>query len=237
MKSLKLKQSQGHVEMILSFAIFAGFVVVMLFLLNPAKENKISYGSLDVAENIILDNISITYDSIAVILDAPINNGLCFSVENNLNLLGRSLAIDEKKNIVFSGNTPSKINIQPNNNVRLYKLYFSDSFNSYYLATNCAPPSTGYSFGVLIHESSVLWENIQALNKSYMEDYSKLKRDLNINEDFEFVVYNLNRSQVLFDTTSVHKLKTSFVLSRDLPLRIIDKNATQRDIVLNLRVW
>ena len=64
-----------------------------------------------------------------------------------------------------------------------------------------------------------------------------MKRDLNINEDFEFVVYNLNRSQVLFDTTSVHKLKTSFVLSRDIPLRVINRDAVQSDIVLNLRVW
>jgi hypothetical protein len=228
--------------MILSFAIFAGFVVAMLFFLNPVKENKVSYGSLDVAENIILDNLSSKYSYIAVILNMPINDGECFSVENTLNLSERSLVMDEKNNIVLSGNdySHSKINIQPNidSDIRLYKLYFSDVFNSHGFAADCPLlDKSDYSLGVLATESSVLWENLQALNTSYMENYAQLKTDLNVSEDFEFVVYNLNRTQVFFDTTGVHKLKTSFVLSRDIPMRIINKDAVPSDIILNLRVW
>ena len=238
MKSLiKSTKSQGHVEMILSFTIFAGFVVAMFFFLNPAKENKVSYVSLDTAENIILENISVDYSYIAVILNSSISAGQCFSVVNNFNLSERSLVIDEKNNIALSSNSGSRINIRSTGNVRLYKLYFSETFNSYPSATGCPDISGNFSFGVLTSENTVVWENLQALNDSYMQDYAKLKSDLKVREDFEFVAYNLNRTQVLFDTTSVHKLKTSFVLSRDIPMRIIDKNATQRDIILNLRVW
>jgi hypothetical protein len=245
MKSIiKSKLSQGHVEMILSFTIFAGFVVAMFFFLNPAKENKINYGSLDAAENVILENISVSYDSIAVILNNPINPinpEACFSVNNNFGLTEKSLVTDEKGTIVPSNNDYSnlKIKIMPlNTNVKLYRIYFSDAFTSNNLGTTCNPLlSTDYSFGVLTSENNILWENIQAMNKSYIENYDQLKKDLNVREDFEFVVYNLNRTQVLFDTTSTHRLKTSFVLSRDIPMRIINKNATAIDIVLNLRVW
>lgn len=232
-------RSQGHVEMILSFVIFIGFVVAMFFFLNPTKENKVNYVSLDSVENILLDNLSVNYNYIAVILDSPQDQP--FSVQNNFDISKEILVIDEKNNIVQSTNDYSalKINIQPKSgsNARLYKIYFSDVFNSYPAGNFNLLDRTQYNFGVLTLEKSVLWENINLLNKSYIEDYLQLKKNLKIKEDFEFTIYDINHTKIFFDVKSVHKLKNFFVLSRDIPLRIIDKDVNQRDIIINLKVW
>jgi hypothetical protein len=241
-KQILGKLGQGHVEMILSFAVFAGFVVVMLFFLNPAKENSVNYASMDVAENLVLDNLSIDYRYIGLILNSPVAPSACFSINNTYLINGTLLVLDEGNHVRLSNNDLSnkKINILGSDfsNNRFYKLYFSEAMNHYPSPLNCPPlPVANYSYGVMTLESSVLWENIEALNKSYMEDYAGLKKNLQVSEDFEFVVYNLNLSKVLFDTTAVHKLKTSLVISRDIPLRIVNKNATQSDVMLNIRVW
>ena len=238
----KSKKAQGHVEMILSFAIFVGFVFVMFIFMNPAKEKTTSYAGLDTAETIVLDNLSTNFQYIALILVNPRPNLNCFAVNNPFNFSENVLAIDENNNVVNSYNqviSPQKIYIKPTNkNSRLYKLYFSNDFADYPEYGPCDDLNpVNYTFGVLTKEKLVLFEKLAGFQEIYEENYKQLKSDLKITEDFEFVVYNLNRTQILFDTTGLHKLKTSLVLSRDIPLRIIDMNGTQSDILVNFRVW
>ena len=245
-KTIDNKRSQGHIEMILSFVIFIGFVFAILVFINPVRDQKINYASVDVAENKILDNLSFVYSSTGLILTE--NKTGCFYVDNLLGQSGNIIVKDMSDNIVGAVNnysaTNPKIYIQssaiPGN--RYYKLYFSDKFQNYsidnYAASCNTPlPSTNYTFGSVYVDRAVLLDNIAPLNKSYMADYSGLKSSFGVNEDFEFVVYNLNRTKVLADTTGLHKIKTSIVLARDMPLRVLDSNATASDIILNVRVW
>jgi hypothetical protein len=241
------RKSQGHIEMILSFLIFVGFVFVLLFFIGPISEQKTSYSLLDRVQERIINNLSISYNSVSVILykDFQQNPGYdCFSINNTLSIKSTMVAKDIEGNILNSGKDTSRIYISMPSaeNKKFYTLYFSDLFNNYSLASskysNCLIlGEANYTFGVFGFENSVLYENIQLLNQSYMRDYSNLRKDLGIEGDFEFIVYSSNRSILFNETIGLHKIKTSNVLSREIPIDTIDKNATKIKIILNLRAW
>lgn len=238
-KNKKSKKSQGHIEMILSFTIFLGFLIVLFIFLNPFIDKKTTYSSLDKTETILLENISAEYEHIALILKNSRPDTNCFSVANSFNISSNTLIIDENNKIVGSLNTGSVIYITPNSvSPRLYRIYFSNDFINLTSQKSCTTlPASTYSFGVMTIEKSVLSENLNILNRTYLEDYNNLKSELSLTKDFEFIIYNLNQSKVLFDTTGLHKIKSSDVLARDIPLRIINKSGYKSDILLNLRVW
>ena len=79
-------------------------------------------------------------------------------------------------------------------------------------------------------------ENLDLLNKSYTENYRVLKQNLGIDGDFDFIIYNESQ-QVWFSANNPMVVKPSNVLSRNIPLTIINKDAKQIKIVFNLRVW
>jgi hypothetical protein len=238
---LKCKRSQGHIEMILSFAIFIGFVVAMLIFLNPVRDQKINYAAVDIAENQIMKNISFEFRYFGLILtQAP--SGSCFSVDNPGGQTGNVIVRDMDNRLLNSVNEGGKIYLttSPISGARFYKLYFSSKFNyrSFPSYLTCPVlPTSNYSFGPLYIDRAVLTDSLKPLTDAYMADYSELRKSLGVAEDFEFVVYDLNKTKIFYDTSMVHKLKTTFVLSRDIPLIALDKNASMSDITLNVRVW
>jgi hypothetical protein len=230
------KKSQSQVEMVLSFSIFIGFVFILFLFLNPVNRSDVSYAVLDNVQNIVFNNISVSYSYVGLILDTPISSGTCFYLDNPFNLSEKTIVLDENNKITNSKNA-NGFKLVSTGSSRLYKIYFSDLFNSYDEVNSCNPLSIGYSFGALSIQDSILLEHLKILNDSYFEDYSLLKQSLGIKDEFEFMVYDLNKSKVIFDTTLVHKSKTSHVLSREIPMKVIDKDINETDVIFNIRVW
>lgn len=235
------KKAQGHVEMILSFVIFIGFVFVILFFINPIQKNQISYSVVDEIQQKIFDNISINYKSASVILADKQND--CFKIKNTLNEESKSLAKDIQGNAIESFNDVNENFIyieHQDKDERFYRLYFSDNFNDYPLRNehSCEEKSENeYTFGVLSFEKAVLYENLVYLNDYYLLNYDELKKSLNIDKNFEFVVYNSTRGVLMNETLTKHKTRATNVLSREIPVMVIDKNATLSQIIFNIRVW
>jgi hypothetical protein len=235
----KSKAAQSHVEMVLSFTIFVGFVMVILLFINPIREKSIGYASLEVVMEKVLSNLSLSYQYIGLILHDPVNSG-CFTVNNTLGSNSKTLVLDDSGLLKNSKNNRQTIDIEATPNARFYKVYFSEGFNytSPSSLVGCKVlPRSNYSFGVLVIENSVFLDNLQDFNKSYHQDYATLKTRLESKEDFDFTVYNIDKTQILFDVSKSNKLKTGNVLAREVPLRIINKLGERSDVVFILRVW
>jgi hypothetical protein len=227
---------------------------------NPVQQPKMSSAILEDVQEKLLDYISIDYDYTSLILTQPALTTItssgknCFSVNNAIGFdptTWHPLVLDLNNNIVDSHLSSEKFSIEKSSvlNNKLYKFYVSKypdgdernrNFNPYHLSPSetCVELLPGtYSFGALTTDSLVLQENLPALNKSYMDNYDALKKDLNIADDFEFIVYDLNRNVIMNESLTKHKIKTTNVFSREILLKTINKNATQGSIILGLRVW
>lgn len=240
MNLLKSKKSQGHIELILSFIIFVGFVVALLFILNPVGQKKINYNNLNEIQEKVLNNLSINYDYISLILEeaVPLENS-CFSVDNRINKDSNFVILDEKGNNVQAKMLPNDKIYLKNNGGRYYKFYFSDEFlKSELNAITCLSlEEDKYTFGVLINEKIVFYDRLTAFNKSYIEDYSNFKKSLKIEDDFDFVIYDINKVEIFNESLSMNKVKATTVLSNEIALKTFDKNAMSKDIILRLRSW
>jgi hypothetical protein len=243
--NFKFKSAQSHLELILSFVIFVGFVFAIFLFLNPLKQPYVNYLSFETIQAKILENATINYRTIPIILNKDLNPtqiGDCFSINNTLNINGNLLVKSGKEDRIKNAiNDSKKIYIEygPGKETS-YTLYISENLNNYSDIDSAECTELGeanYSLGALRYGKDILYENLFVLDKLYMEDYALLLDNLGIEDNFEFAVYALDKTSLLNNSLSLHKTKITSVISRDILLKSIDKNATQIDIFLNLKVW
>lgn len=242
-QAAKTKKAQGHIEMILSLVIFVGFVAAIFLFLNPLSQQTVTEAAFSEVQEKIINNLSVNYNYIGLILAGNLPAGtLCFSVDASEAGIseGSSIIVKDLNNkLMNSSKSAGKINIEYSPGVRFYGIYSSRAFNNYPLTSGSCLQLTpaNYSFGASGFEKAVLYENLVAMNSAYLADYESLKKSLAVKDDFDFIVSDLARNVLLNETITLHKLRTSSVLSRELPLKASDKNASQVSIIFNLRVW
>lgn len=236
---IKQKKAQAHVEEILSFVIFAGFVFTLLIFLNPVGQKSTSTTVLDFTERQIIDNLSISYEKVPLILDNAPQDINCFYVNNSRHFTGNILVKDSQEQIkkfkILDGD--SRIYIETSLNERYYIIYYNSSLNDYPLASiaSCNQIlAEDYSFGLTDKTNSVLYENLISFNNSYNENYEALKTNLHLNNEFVFSVFQNNS---LIMNAERQKPSARNILSRNIPLLAVDRNLSRTDIILNLRVW
>ncbi len=251
----KGKRAQGHVELVLSFVLFVGFVLFILLFLNPLNQKEVSNSLLDKSWGIIEKNISIDYYLVSLIIQNPSlldNSGKsCFILENvpfdlSLVRVTDSLGNPVSSSISSSGKK-NKLSISIVPEEQLYKIYSSQSFLSSSATLNSCysdlskktsdKTKTNYSFGVVEKNSIIFYDSISKLNASYALDYTSLKNYLGITGDFGFIVYDDSR-KVIFDTLSGPGIiKSSNVLSREIPIIVMKNDGSKIKMIFNLQVW
>ncbi|MEK6885652.1 MAG: hypothetical protein AABX17_01645 [Nanoarchaeota archaeon] len=242
-RELTSKRSQGHIEMILSFVIFVGFVFTLFIFFTPVRQETVSYASLENTQINLFAYAVVDYTFVSIILNITDggNNyqGGCISIEDILSANGNPVVKDLSGNILNSYRSGSRIYIQAYSD-RYYKIYFSNLFNpSLTILNGCEPlnKNVDYAEAVISSEKEVFYDKINSTEKEYIANYSKLKSDLGLINDFEFVVYNSTYGILMNNTLSVHKLKTFPVLSRDIPIRALTNKGEYKDLILTIRVW
>lgn len=232
------KKSQTHVEIILSFAIFVGFIFAIFVFLNPLKTLQADYSSLEDIQNMLLDNVSITYKSASLILDEGISKE-CIIVNDTLGATG-TLLVKGKDGIKPSKKENNKIYLKKDLDERYFMLYFSNAFNFYTseFGVGCVVlDKANYTFGALNIERTAMLDKLAMLNTTYMNDYDAVKKNLRIARDFDFYVLDENRNTIMNDTLIKHKVTARTTVVREIPLNVIDSNANIRPVIFGLRAW
>lgn len=226
--------AQSHIETILSFVIFAGFLFILLIFLNPVSQKSTNSAVLDFAERQIIDNLTISHEKISLILDAiPLKD--CIYIENTIGAGDIVLVKDSQENIKKSKISSGKIYIETTSDERYYLIYYNSTLNSYPLTSLGDCDSTSYSFGLHDTDKLVLYENLVAFNKSYNTNYESLKTSLRLNNDFVFSVFNQSNAFIMGGERA--RPSALNILSRNIPLLAVDKNMSRKDILFNLRTW
>ena len=239
----KCKRSQAHVEMILSFIIFVGFITVMLILLNPIKTRPISTTILDITEIQLSDYLSISYDTIPLFLDNETDKTHCIAIEKKRIRTDKSkvLVKDITGEIVPASIDGNYIYIEPEADSNFYRLFFSEDFTETaddLDDCNELEFDVNYTLGILNKKSNVFIPKIENFTLEYQEEpdgYEELKNKLNLTNDFEVYVYDEDDIEIYSATT--YKPGSIDIVARNVPTLAVDANAEVIDITLNIRAW
>jgi len=203
-----MKRAQSHIEVIISFVIFIGFVVFFMIFLNPfvKTQEKINENIKDILINEISSNIG------------------------KMSVIGGSGG--HSYSVPFG--YPKHVDVITNQNGKLKcMIYFS---NEVFLNNIQTCNFNTYEFGVYYDEDFAVYEKIEALVDEYNQNYDVLKERLGINKDFAIEFLYLNKTEI-FNIENKVPGKNINIESENIPLRMINKEGNVNEIIFNLRKW
>lgn len=202
------KRAQMHVEMIISFVLFIGVLLIVFLFINPFSKTSEKTNTREI-EQAIYNNISVNIGKLTIVLNQSSD---CYQVPTEY------------------GNRFIEI-VNPEEN-KVFNLYFSDIFDV--KTITCSSPK--YSLGSYSIENTVIYEKIQELVASY-SDYSNLKNNLKIKDDFVFSFRQLDGTEISDLSVSKNYPSNVEVISEDYPLVVMNKLGEKKELILNIKKW
>ena len=181
------KRGLNHIEMMLSFLIFIGFIIFALYFFSPFKASRLVESSASYITSELNKNLSVSIESYSVKMDVTSISG-----NGGISLTG----IDSSKNVRADNGKGTKISSErngdsidfvksevfssnPQNAFAIFK--FSEDFSPESLSPDGAPLASDKYSIVSTESSSIISEKrILLLNSSYYQDYSGLKKHFNL---------------------------------------------------------
>jgi len=207
------KKGQGHIEMILSFVIFVGFLIFIFMFLNPFS-SKTEPVPVERVQKIVVNVMSLEIGRLSAITDSTSD---CYSLD----------AVNYGDDFV---------EIQNVNNPKKYDIYFNEIFGPGVISCSTVP-NLNYTLGMYSKENMIIHENVEDLKTDYESGYSSLKSSLGLRNDFSFSFRVIGGNVV--EELSVDKNPSAGVnvYAKEFPVKVIDSKGEIRGLIMNLRVW
>jgi hypothetical protein len=229
----KRKKGMSHVEIIVSFVIFLGFLVFIFSVLNPFKtlDRKDIY--FDVIEEGIKNYTSTKFDFLTINLNE--NVGGCFYIDYSL---GKVIVKNESYDFVDAKSDGGKVYIKGSG--EFYYIYSCEEFEDKSLINEkeCIKmEEMNYTFGLFRSYNMTSNKSLIKLKNEYETNYRQLKRKLGVpeTEDFLFRVRNMTGQEILNVTKNI--VRGAKVSTRGVPIQIVYNDGTLEYAILNIQKW
>jgi hypothetical protein len=235
-KSIK-KKGMSHVEVIVSFALFIGFILFLFIYFNPFN-NSVSPGNSEVLKKNFLQETEIPVVITKIIINkSSVIYENCFAVSDIEDFSYTKPAVfseNEKLNSTVIGN-----NLYVHKKKRVYDIYFSDFFSETYVdRESCLFLSKEeYSFGVTREKNIIFLNKLEEFQEKYNSDYSSLKQEIGFikNRDFGFVVRKKTGEEI---SAGIREVPSGVdVNALGIDVEIINEKGEIAPAFLNLQVW
>ena len=217
------KRSQSHVEMIISFLLFIGVVILLFIFLNPVSQPESKTLIMDNVKKILIQNMSLNIGKLSIITN---ETGVNECYDFNSGDYSENSPEDSPRKYIEIAEAPRK-----------YTIIFSEGFsnnNAPKKMENCN--SGSYILGSYSEEKIIVYEKVISIKKSYNSIYSSLKRLLGISNDFSFGFRDFNGNEI--SELSVSKnVSSTERKSEDIPVRVINSSGSIQELILNIKAW
>jgi len=210
-EKIKNKNAQGHIEVMLSFTIFVGFLLFILIFLNPFAKTKSDQVINNVQESII-NEISGEIGKLSIIVNTTDD---CYD--------GSELIIYGNK-FIEKSEAPRK-----------YTIYYNNVFGTGGTPSCSAKLARNYSIGTYSKEEIIIYEKIQELKTNYTNNYEGLKTSLGILNEF---VFELKRIDGGVEIGVNKNIPVGIeVEAANIPMRVINSKGNISEYILNIKTW
>jgi len=239
------KSGTGHVEIIISFVLFIGFLAFILIAFNPLKGPP-NPAIVNSVYNGLEENLSVELNKVSINLDSTTGQS-CFVLKDSNNLVSdlkcnnQNIIIRDKNNNkkyaeIVSGEIVSEITSENN----FYTIYCSDEIEPVTgsINLNLCKEYLGeeYEIGIIVSANYWSLKKITQLENSYLNNYPVIKKEfIRDTSDFGFIIWNLDSSKD-FDVTQEIPRGLD-VVSKTLPISIIDFEANITRHTITVMTW
>jgi len=243
------KKGISYIELIISIVLFVSFVAALFVFMNPVKQPNLSEVILNSVQLKLEDNVTIlAFEFPFQVKDAP----PCFKASvsgSNFKTILESNNIEYEKTKMFIeddyGNTVNfelvdgTVQINHQGTSSIYHLFFSNETTFTTQVSGCPPaqnpstltPSTARSFTIFSRN------RIKNFNDTYYNDYTNLKKMLDVPDFNDFAIQIYNETDIFYDM-SREIPKSVIVQAREYPISMLDEITTKRiKGFINIKVW
>lgn len=176
------RKGASNIEFVLSFILFAGFVVSALYFFNPTTSSKSMTVSGDYASNEIIKNTSVELSSYSVVVSSS-------EIDIMISLPGADGGKGVKVEDYNGRQVPSKrygdeiCVMRESSSQTFLVMRFSEDIQG--ISGPCTG-GTGYEIASSTTDSVISEKRIKKLNEMYNRDYAALKKQLDMPENIDF---------------------------------------------------
>jgi len=202
-----------HVEIIISFVIFIGFLIFIFVFINPLATTSGKQINIEEVKQVILGQMSEKVGVLSVIVDTTED---CYSLEDVSEYGGSFVEIKDAD--------------------RKYTIYFSEIFGEGTISCT-SKPDREFILGVYYENEIIFEDNVKELKEDYEANYEYLKGNLGVSSDFSFSFKDFNEN--VLSELSVTKDSPTGVErdAQEFPVKVIDSLGNIQDRIINVRVW
>lgn len=232
MACIKNKKAATHIEMVLSFVIFIGFVIFILAVFNPFQFTSKETSNIENIARKIQENLSVNVDFLTLKLTSPSPD--CFYVPYSLNnVVVKNM--EKRKKIAESAE--SEIRIEGDSSDDFFYIYSSKIFLQDSLSGCVLLPENSYSLGLLQNQGMIFNGSLLGFKNEYETNYLKLKNNLEIPASDDFLVKVLDMQGDVKMDVKMDKPSSIKISAKDTPVQLIYKNGTINYALMHIEIW
>jgi hypothetical protein len=239
-KMEKKKKGAVHVEVIISFAIFISFLVFAFVMIKPWNILSRSTSNLDITKTGVMDYVLTNLTVFSLKINSTVysgSSGSCFNANFDTSLLGGEVIMKNSAGEIIDSTVQTNLYFE--NSGSFYKIYSSDELKEQPASTvGCYSLNTNsYTLGAKRVHKKVSYSKLTNLFQEYESDYEQLKNNLGLNNNFNIAVLNSSRGVIGNFKAEEYKPEAIEITARDVPIEILDENATLSIAIMNIQVW
>jgi len=242
------KKAIAHIEVIVSFVIFIGFLIFLFAILNPIKEIKIDESLFEAVKYKITEyeNLKSDISYVSIMLeDSPEEN--CFEIEkiNDMECSSDAKFRAKDENNQQVQITPSGNYIKINDDNEFYTIFCSKVLDENSFKGNCEEiDDEDYVLGIIQKEELISVKQLKDLINSINNDveYETIKQSLGIPNNNDFGLRIRDGKNILkYDNIEFEAIKrapgAAKVSSKSYPMKIVYPDATFKTIIMDILIW
>lgn len=185
---MRAKRGLGHVEVIVAFVLFVGFLIFGLYFFNPLNSERLLDSTLFYAEKAIKDNITTTIATYTVVLNQSVPNVVGIPLARGL-IDGVGVRVEDEQGLAVNSEYESGfVEFDRGGPRTLFYIRFGD-FS--YLGTTISgavrlTPDVNYTISSSDSKDVLSERKLGFLNASYYADYDSLRTAFNLPRRTDF---------------------------------------------------
>ncbi len=226
---MKNKRASAHLEMILSFVIFIGFIFFILIFIKPFGESTLVDSVTDGLHDSFIKNSSTELTTLFLKLDEVPSGCIDISLPEEMMIYDASSSfVSDDGNFVVSQVVSDGFRID-NVTGDALRVLISPEFESGTL-TGCATTSR-YTWGGIVEEGVISNQSLSEMENRYKNDYENLKTELGVPGVLDFGIIS---EIVTMERTKPENLD---IFSTDYIERVIFSDGQIKNVRFSILIW